>query len=77
MMNFTSKLQKRQTPEKGFALIGKRYHNQLKRCQNDGYIADIKSVHNKKAEPNDPALSTLKASFVSRHHPIRLSHHSD
>jgi hypothetical protein len=30
-----------------------------------------------KAEPNDPALSTLKASFVSRHHPIRLSHHSD
>ena len=41
MMNFTSKLQKRQSLENGFALIGKRYHNQLKRCQNDGYIAEI------------------------------------
>jgi hypothetical protein len=41
-------LQKRQTPEKGFALNGKRYHNQLKRCQNIGYIAGIKGVDNKK-----------------------------
>ena len=35
---FLTKMQKRQIPEKGSALIEKRYHNQLKRCQNDGYI---------------------------------------
>jgi hypothetical protein len=37
---FLTKLQKGQTPEKRFALIEKRYHNQLKRCQNSGYIAE-------------------------------------
>ena len=37
---FVTKMQKKQTPEKEFAPIEKRYHNQLKRCQNDGYIAE-------------------------------------
>ena len=36
---FVTKLQKRQIPEKRFALIKKRYHNQLNRCWNDRYIA--------------------------------------
>jgi len=36
---FVTKMQKRQTLEKGFALIEKRYHNQLKRCQKSRYIA--------------------------------------
>ena len=51
-----TKLQKSQIPEKGPAPIEKRYHNQVKRCQNSGYIAGIKSMDNKKAEPfADPA----------------------
>jgi hypothetical protein len=40
---FLTKLQKRQTLSNGFALIEKRYHNQVKRCQNSRYIAEIKS----------------------------------
>ncbi len=35
---FLTKLQKKANPEKGFAQIEKRYHNQLKRCQNERYI---------------------------------------
>jgi hypothetical protein len=36
------------------------------------YIAEIKSVDNKKSRAiADPALTALKASFVSRHHPVR------
>ena len=38
---FVTKMQKRQTLSNGFALIEKRYHNQLKRCQNERYISDI------------------------------------
>jgi len=34
-------MQKRQIPLEEFALTEQRYHNQLKRCQNDGYIAEI------------------------------------
>jgi hypothetical protein len=40
--------------------IEKRYHNQLRRCQNSRYIADTCNVEKqhlslKKAEPDDPA----------------------
>ena len=44
---------------KKFAIIEKRYHNQLKRCQNSGYIAEIKSVDNKTGSAiADPALKS-------------------
>jgi hypothetical protein len=38
---FVTKMQKRQIPGKGSASVEKRYHNQLKRCQNERYIAGI------------------------------------
>ena len=47
----STKKQKGQIPEKEFALIEKRYHNQLKRCQNERYIAVIKGWILKKAGP--------------------------
>ena len=34
---------KKANPAKWICPIQKRYHNQLKRCQNSGYIADIKT----------------------------------
>jgi hypothetical protein len=62
---FVTKMQKRQTPEKRFTLIGKRYHNQLKRCQNERYIADIQSMDNvpftRRAANNGSRLKTRKA----------------
>jgi len=51
-------MQKRQTLEKGSAFIRKRYHNQLKRCQNSRYIAGIKSGDNKKGRAKRPYLFT-------------------
>jgi len=35
---------KKANPVKWICLYGKRYHNQLKRCQNSRYIAGIKSL---------------------------------
>jgi len=42
---------KRQTPEKGSALIEKRYHNFWTGFYDCKYIAEIKGVDNKQAEP--------------------------
>ena len=35
------KIAKKQIPQNGSALTEKRYHNQVKRCQNERYIAEI------------------------------------
>jgi len=47
---FLQNCKKRQTRRNGFALFEKRYHNQLKRCQNERYryqrfgVDDLKSL---------------------------------
>jgi len=46
---FLTKLQKRVNPAKQICPLKKRYHNQLSRRQNDGYIAGIKGWIIKKA----------------------------
>jgi len=49
-------LQKSQIPEKGFAQIKKQYHNLNLIPATERYIAEIKSVDNKKSRAiGDPA----------------------
>ncbi len=53
---FVTKMQKRQPQRNKFTLFEKRYHNQLKRCQNSRYIADI---HNAKAHRRQCSAAKL------------------
>ena len=48
---FLQNCKKSQIPEKGFAFIKKRYHNQLKRCQNERYIAEYQNKCEHRASP--------------------------
>jgi hypothetical protein len=63
-----TKLQKSQIPEKGSAPIEKRYHNQVKRCQNSGYIS-AETCNSALRTGSDDITGFFRPSFL----PIRWS----